>query len=192
MNMRGPFRVLHTQTVYKNPWISVREDRVIRPDGKKGIFGITSVIPGITVVPIDKKGFCYLGREYAYAHHKVLLQLPAGGIDKGETPIRAAKRELLEEMGLTARKWKYLGTVAYYTTVFYTREYLFLARGVAKVKEPSAEEKRLIAPVRIPFKEALRLAAENKIQPAESIAAIFRADYYLTHSRARQKKTHRS
>jgi hypothetical protein len=52
----NPFKLLSTNTVYKNPWISVREDKVIRPGGKEGIFGIIEMIPGSSVLPVDNTG----------------------------------------------------------------------------------------------------------------------------------------
>ena len=52
--------------VYKNPWIEVREDNVLRSAGKKGVFGVVTMVPGNSILPLDQKGYVYLTKEYKY------------------------------------------------------------------------------------------------------------------------------
>ena len=187
MQKRGPFTLLTSREVYKNPWIRVRESKVMRPEGKKGVFGVVSVIPGVTVVAIDKEGYCYLIREYGYGMGGSSLKLVSGGIDHGETPLKAAKREVREEVGLAGGTWRYLGSIHYYPTILHTVEHLYLVVGTEQIFSQSVEDSRYIRIVRMLFAKAVRMALTGKINGAESMAAILRANHYL-YSRNKDEK----
>lgn len=102
--MENPFNLLDSKEVYKNLWIQVREDKVIRPGGKEGIFGIVTMVPGSTVLPLTSDGYVYLTKEYKYAISSQSTEVISGAIDKDENPLQAAQRELKEEAGLIAEK----------------------------------------------------------------------------------------
>jgi len=176
---RGPFQVVGTRRVYQNPWMSVREDRVIRPGGRRGIFGVVEILPGVSIVALDDRGYCCLIREFGYALGRSFLQLPAGSVDRGEKPLPAAKRELREETGLIARRWHSLERIHYYTAILDTSEHLFLALGARKVARPSSDERALIRVMWVPLSKAAAMAARGSIRCAESATAILRADRYL-------------
>lgn len=179
---RGPFRVVGSREVYRNPWIRVREDRVIKLDGKKGIFGIVEALPGISVVALDRRGNCYLTREYHYGVNKTTLEVMSGGMDKGESPLQAAKREMCEESGLTSRRWQHLGIFYPFTTVLSSKQYVFLARDVERTADISAEDRPYIKIVKMPFRRAVTAVLKNKITHAGSAIAILKADYFLCKS----------
>ena len=63
----GPYKVLSSEPRYRNRWIAVREDRVIRPGGSEGLFGVVEMVPGSSVLAIDGENNAYLVREYKYA-----------------------------------------------------------------------------------------------------------------------------
>ncbi len=95
--------------VYDNPWIKLWEDHVIRPDGNEGIYGFLEKIPGVFIVPYDEKdNSIYFLEQFRYPINKTIYEFPAGVIDNPEL-LSNAKRELLEETGLTAGKWEQLG-----------------------------------------------------------------------------------
>lgn len=176
---KGPFWVLSSREIYKNPWIRVREDQVIRPNGKRGIFGIVEALPGISVIPLDKQGTCYLTKEYHYGVGKVTIETVSGGMDKKESPLKTAKRELLEETGLKSQHWVYLKSFYPFTTILYSPQYVFLALDVKKVALPSEEDKKLIKIIRIPFRRAVEMVLKGTIFHAGTAIALLKADYYL-------------
>lgn len=98
--------------------------------------------PGaVAIVAVDAEGTIALVRQRREAARRYLLELPAGTLDDGETPLQAARRELEEETGLSGGTWRELA--AFYTTPGFCREYmhLFVAEGVeAGEARPEADE----------------------------------------------------
>ena len=169
----GPFEVKSSKIVYKNPWIEVREDRVIRPNGKEGLFGIVSGASGASIVALTKNKEVFLVKEFHYATNTNNYELPSGAIDENETPLETAKRELKEETGLTADKWTDLGFINPLTVVLNSPNYMFLAEELSE-GEAEDEEKDLIQLEKIPFKDALAMVEEGEITHGASVAAILR------------------
>jgi 8-oxo-dGTP pyrophosphatase MutT (NUDIX family) len=152
----NPYRLKSTELKYKNPWISVREDKVVRENGHEGIFGVVEMLPGVSVLPIDDDGNAYLVKEYKYAIAADSVETISGGIDDGEQPIDAAKRELKEEIGATAGEMIPLGFIDPFTTVIKSRNYIFLARKVS-FGDSNPDEMENIKIVKMPFDQAYSL-----------------------------------
>src|SRR6266542_1964870 len=114
---RGPFLVVSSCKAYRNPWITLREDRVVQPGGAEGIFGVLEMLNGSCVLPLDEHGYVHLVREYKYALGAESLEVVSGSIEPGESPEQAARRELEEELGLTARQWSAYGRIDPFTSV---------------------------------------------------------------------------
>lgn len=172
---RGPYDVISSKEVYKNPWISLHEDKIIRPNGEEGVFGIVEYSPGVAVVALNEKNEVYLVREYAYAINEYNTSIPSGGVDPGETPLDAAKRELKEEAGVTATEWIELGYVNPFTMIVNGPQYLFLAKG-AKVESKHEEEFELMT---LPFENAYDMVMNSQINHAGSCIAILKAKDFL-------------
>ena len=175
---KGPWTVTGTQTVYQNPWIKVREDKVIRPDGKKGIFGVVTMVSGVSVIPVDDKGDVYLTQEYHYGVGRLSIEAISGGIDKKEKKLQAAKRELKEETGLVAKNWTYLGVVDPFTTVVVSPNYLYLARDLTQF-ERKLEGTEKIKVIKVPFRKAVEWVMESKITHSATSTLILKVKNYL-------------
>ena len=105
--------------------------------------------------------------------------MPAGTVEEGEAPEATARRELIEEAGLEAKRWDSLGT-ARATAVSTALFHFFLARDLSRVaRRPEIYEQDMVVR-ELPLEEALGLAEEGTIQHAASIAALFRAHRFLT------------
>jgi 8-oxo-dGTP pyrophosphatase MutT (NUDIX family) len=170
----GPYTVLSSRMQYENPWMRVREDRVIRPGGSEGLFGVVEMVGGSSVLAVDDNDDVYLVREYKYAVGRDSLEVVSGAIDAGETPLAAAKRELREEAGLIASEWRELGTVDPFTTAIRCTNHLFLAQALSPTPaDPDDGEE--ISLVRVPLEEALQMVLAGEITHASSCILILRA-----------------
>ncbi|HLC51639.1 MAG TPA: NUDIX hydrolase [Candidatus Nanoarchaeia archaeon] len=174
----GPWVIKSTISKYKNPWIEVNEDQVIRPDGKPGIFGIVKMVPGISVLPVDESGFVYLTEEFRYAIEKDSIEAVSGGIDGCEKPLDAAKRELKEELGIHASEWIDLGIVNPFTSVVSSPAHIFLAKGL-KFSKPNPEGTEIIKMKKMKIVDAINSVLDNKITHGPTSVLILKAKNYL-------------
>ena len=118
------------QTLLKGNFLHVRRDDVALPDGSQATREYV-VHPGaVAVIPVLDDGRIVLVRQHRYPVGKVLLELPAGKLDAGESTLACAQRELLEETGYAAREWAYAGEI--HNAAAYSTEsiWLYFARGL--------------------------------------------------------------
>jgi 8-oxo-dGTP pyrophosphatase MutT (NUDIX family) len=172
MDVTNPWKTLESKRIYENPWISIKEDQVIQPDGKPGIYGTVHFKnKAIGVLPIDDQGYTYLVGQYRYPLDEYSWEIPEGGSPIGESALGGAKRELLEETGLRAREWRLLGTAHLSNSVSDEVALWYLATGLSQGDScPEGTEK--LEPKRVPFKEALNMVKRGLITDALSVLAI--------------------
>src|SRR5690348_9544178 len=91
---RGGWTVKGSNVLYENPWIRVREDQVIQPDGDAGTFGVVELGPAVAVLPVHEDGTVSLVRVFRYTVDAECIETVAGGMSEGEAPEDAARREL--------------------------------------------------------------------------------------------------
>ncbi|KQR89342.1 MULTISPECIES: NUDIX domain-containing protein [unclassified Microbacterium] len=167
-----------SRTVYENRWIHVREDEVTGPHGD-GIYGVVRVQhPAVFVIALDDdERVCVIELERYTTGRS--LEVPAGGSD-GEDPLEAAKRELLEETGVTASEWHYLGRMNALNGIADAPEHVYLARGLETTDATASQHEEGIDQVRwIPFTELLALVADGTVSDGETIAALAFAGIHL-------------
>ena len=177
----GPWTIHERSVVYTNHWIQVHEDKVSLSDGTPGIFGIVTIKPGISVLAIDDHDFVYLTREFHYAIKKENLEVVSGGIEKNETPLHAAQRELEEELGITAQEWVDLGIINPFTTVVDSPAHLFIAKKLIFGKN-NLDSTEHILPVKVTFDNALEMVMKGTITHGPSCVLILKANEFINKS----------
>ena len=137
---------LSSREVYRNSWMRVREDEILRSNGQKGIYGVVEKHDGAIILPIDD-GRIWLVEQYRYTIQERALELPQGSWEESiEDPEELARGELQEELGLNATQMIQLGNlwIAYGFTR--QRQHVFLASGLSPAKKnPDAEEHDLVS-----------------------------------------------
>ena len=136
---------LSSREVYRNHWMRLREDEILRSNGKKGIYGVVEKDDAAIIIPIDE-GKVWLVEQFRFTIQERALELPQGGWEmEVEHPEELARGELKEEMGLDATLMTYLGTlwIAYGFTR--QKQHVFLATGLTDTeKDPDPEEHDLV------------------------------------------------
>jgi 8-oxo-dGTP pyrophosphatase MutT (NUDIX family) len=183
---RGGWTVQESQILYENPWIRVREDQVIQPDGEPGTFGIVELISAVAVLPVHEDGTVSLVRVFRYTVNAECIETVAGGLSEGETAEEAAHRELQEEIGLAADELIDLGETHQTTEIVISPVHLFIARGLREVpsnQDPTEELSRLD----VPFSEAVAWALHGRIVHAATVGLILRAAHVLNYPNQEHK-----
>ncbi len=170
----NPWQTISSRIVYDNPWITVREDQVLQPDGAPGIYGVVHYKnKAIGVVPVDADGFVYLVGQYRYPLDAYSWEIPEGGCPADEEPLAAAQRELLEETGLEAERWELLATAHLSNSVSDEEALIFLATGLTQREaQPDGTEK--LEYRRVSTEEALQMVLRGEITDVMSVLGILR------------------
>jgi ADP-ribose pyrophosphatase len=177
-------RVLYSRVSYRGPVFSVTTDEVEEPGGVRARRDVVRHSGSIVVLAVadaasgdasksGRKGEprILLERQYRHAARAMLWELPAGRIDDGETALTAAKRELLEETGYSARQWKRV--LHFYVSPGFLDETMtiYLARGLkAGAAQPEADER--IAAKFFTLPEAKTMALDGRIRDAKTICGV--------------------
>jgi ADP-ribose pyrophosphatase len=164
---------VQSREIYRDPWIGVRVDDVIRPDGKPGIHSIIDIKPGVCVLAIDAERNVYLTEEFHYAVGRITVEGVSGGIEASETPLESAQRELREELGIVAGKWRELGVIDPFTANVVSPTRLFLAEELT-FTDATLEGTELIRCVRVPLEEAMRMTADGCITHAPTCVLLLK------------------
>jgi 8-oxo-dGTP pyrophosphatase MutT (NUDIX family) len=175
MNYTGhpnPWKTLGSRPVYENPWIAVREDQVIRPDGQPGIYGVVHFKnKAVGVLPVDERGRVWLVGQYRYPIGHESWEIPEGGGPEGEDPEETARRELLEETGLTADHLELINRSHLSNSVGDEIAYLFRASGLTHgPSEPEGTERLRVR--RFDWPEAWSMVQDGRITDSMTVIAL--------------------
>jgi ADP-ribose pyrophosphatase len=169
-----PWKVLSRREVYASPpWIRVDAQRVRLADGRiVEPFHRVHLPDYALVVAAARDGRIAMLRQYRHGTGRVGLHVPGGFLKKGEAPLAAAKRELLEETGCVATGWRSLGRHVCNANLGCGHAHLFAARGAHPVADPDPgdlEEQELVWLTRA---EAARALARGAVDSLASAAAL--------------------
>ncbi len=169
----SPWRTLGAREVYRNRWLTVTEYAVLRPDGRRGIYGVVDPGENVTIVTLDAAEQVRLVGEFVYPVGTYLWNTPTGAVDPGETPLDAAQRELAEEAGLRADEWTPLGMYYLSPGISSQASHLYLARSLHAVEaQPEGTER--ITQHDLPLDEAYAAALSGEIRSSPCAFAICR------------------
>ena len=157
--------------IYRGKILSLRCDDAILPNGKPCKREIVEHSGGAAVLAKTERGIA-LVRQFRYAYHEEIYEIPAGKLNQGEDPMEAAARELSEETGLIAKRLKPLTVL--YPTPGYTNEkiYIYEAEGLEKGNE-HLDDGEFLDVEYFSQEEVLSMIKDGRIKDAKTIAAMF-------------------
>lgn len=171
-------KTLDTTPIYDGAIIKVQRDTIELPNGEKSFRELVVHNGAVCVVPITEDNMVYMVRQFRYPFKKVLLEVPAGKTDDGETPMQAAHRELEEEIGVKASELIDMGEI--YPSVAFLTEviHMYIARGFTPSKQ-QLDEDEFLEIVKMPFSEVVDLIIKGEITDGKTIASILKAQKIL-------------
>jgi 8-oxo-dGTP pyrophosphatase MutT (NUDIX family) len=177
MRPSNPWKTLNTRVVYQNQWLRVREDRVIRPDGNEGVYGVVELPASVGIVALNDLNEILLVGQWRYTHGKFSWEIPTGSSESGESVLDAAKRELRQEGGVLAGEWVALGSIDNSNGVTTDITHLFFATQLSPTARDEDPTEKLS--VRwISFSQAVSDVMSGAMTESSTVAAILKAHVY--------------
>jgi 8-oxo-dGTP pyrophosphatase MutT (NUDIX family) len=174
----GLWTIKSSERLYADEFAEVWVDEVSGPDGKPGRRATMRMKPGVAVLAIDGEGFAHLVKTFRYAVGKECVEVVQGGMEEGEEPRAAARRELKEELGAQSDELTDLGLVDAITSQVFSPARIFLARRL-RFGETDRESTESLQPVKVKFEEAVRMVLDGKITQGISCTLILKASLLL-------------
>ena len=164
--------------------VDMHLDHVRLDDGSIARREVVEHPGGVTILPVDEDGNCYMVRQFRYPAGHMMLESPAGKLEYGEDHRECAVRELSEETGFTAEELIYLG--GFYTSPGFSSEllHIYLALGL-HAGESHLDEGEFLNVEKLPLRQLVDMVMANEIEDAKTIIAVLKAEKVLK-DRAKQ------
>jgi ADP-ribose pyrophosphatase len=171
---RTPWTTASSRPAYANPWIRVREDVAVLPDGRTTLYGVVECAEAVGVLPFVDRDTVLLVGQYRYVAGGFYWEMPTGASHAGESLEASVQRELAEEGGFEAGRLVSLG--AFHTSKSILREvaHLFLAEDLRSASRPPDHTEFIERRV-FPFAEVLAMVERGEIVDSMTIIAVLRA-----------------
>jgi ADP-ribose pyrophosphatase len=175
------FAVLGSDTLYVGRVLALRLDQVVMPGGRTAGREVVEHPGSVAVLPLHDDASVVMIDQYRHPVGRRVRELPAGLLDApGENPVTTARRELVEEVGYTAREWSVLVDMVASPGFSDEAVRVFLARGLAEVGRPAGDDEEAdLNVVRLPMVEAVRQVLAGEIVSAPTVAGLLAATAVL-------------
>lgn len=176
---KSPWTILDTNIPYDNPWIQIQHNEVLTPANTPGIYGVVHYKNyAVGILPLDKDLNTYLVGQYRFPLKQYSWEIPEGGCPEGTDLLDTAKRELKEEVGLTAKKWAPLMKMHLSNCVADEVAHVFIAQDLTEGESEPEETEELVIK-KVPFQTAFEMVLNGEITDSISVAAILKAKILL-------------
>ena len=178
-------RTLASDSAYRGAFFEVRRDEVRRPDGKPAVREYIRHPGAVMMVPLLDENTVVLVRQFRYPLRRHFLEVPAGRIEPGEEPLATAKRELIEECGYEAARWRHLTTL--HPCIGYSDERieLYLARDLRHVGA-GPDDGEFLEVLPTPIDQALKWVRDGRITEVKAIIGLLWLERVMRKAPARR------
>ena len=159
------WKVKNSKKIVDSDWVKVRCDSVDLPNGTSiDDFYVVTIKEASAIVALDTEENIILKSEYRYTYGEDLIEVPAGGFEKGERDgLSVAKRELLEETGYVSDEWQFLGSTVESSAKLTNHMNIYFANNCRKVSSQKLDETEELNVMVVPFEEAIQMVMDNRI-----------------------------
>ena len=171
-------KTLASREVYRGRIIRVREDTVLLPNGKEGRREVVEHPGGVAIFAMDGQDRVAMVRQYRYPMGEIVLELPAGKLEKGEDPRDSGLRELREETGLIPGVFESMGVSYSSPGILAERIYLYFAKDL-KQGPTQPDDGEFVETVWIPYPELMDMARRGEIVDGKTLAGLLKASFLL-------------
>lgn len=168
-------KTLSSKSVFEGKILNITLDEVSLPNGNISKREVVHHPGGVAVAALDEENNLFFVKQFRYPYKEIVLELPAGKLEKGSTPLENGKRELFEETGATGYSYISLGQV--YPSPSYTSEIIHLyACRVHSVRNNHPDDGEFLSVVKIPLSKAVEMVLNNQIPDSKTQIAILKTD----------------
>ena len=171
---KNPWTLKSQEVVYDNAWVQIQHHDVINPSGGQGIYGVVRFKNyAIGIIPIDENGYTWLVGQYRYPLDLYSWEIPEGGGAFDDEPLESAKRELREEVGITAAKWTKIMDIHTSNSITDELGFAYVAQDLT-FGETEHEDVEEIAIRKVHFSQLVEMVMSGKITDSITIAAVLK------------------
>lgn len=171
---KSTWKTLDSSYVFENPWYKVRQDKVIRPDGKEGTYNVVEKGPSVFVIAVTTSKEILLVNLFRYTTGHEGWEVPCGGVNPDEPLLDAAKRELKEETGCISDNWQGLGAFDSMNGITNGVSHVFIAKNLTWTDENEQAEEGITKLKAFSLVEIFDLIHNNIMNDGLSIAALMK------------------
>ncbi len=171
---KNPWTTLTTEKIYDSPWIGLTKHDVLTPNNTPGTYGVIHFKNiAIGILPLDKDYNTWIVGQYRYPINQYSWEIPEGGGLRDVPPLDSAKRELLEETGITANKWTKIQKLYLSNSASDEFGILYIAQDLS-FGESHPEDEEELQCKKIHFDELYKMVNEGKITDSLTVTAVLK------------------